>query len=98
MNCSSISFTWQLTCVNGSDKHILLSNANSNRSYLTMYKLLTRQISFRTKKPKKKARNGHFLKKLFSAYRPRCQLISHEMKSKANMLHRNGSLDVKANL
>ena len=40
MNCSSISFTWQLTCVNGSDKHILLSNVNSNRSYLTMDKLL----------------------------------------------------------
>ena len=39
--------------VNGSGKHILLSNSNSNTSYLTMYKLLTRQISFRTKKPKK---------------------------------------------
>ena len=46
--------------VNGSDKHILLSNSNSNRSYLTMYKLLTRQISFRTKKPKKRPETDTF--------------------------------------
>ena len=60
MNCSSISFTWQLTCVNGSDKHILLSNANSNRFYLTMYKLLPGQISFQTKKLKKRPETDTF--------------------------------------
>ena len=46
--------------VNGSDKHILLSNSNSSRSYLTMYKLLTRPISFRTKKPKKSQKRTLF--------------------------------------